>query len=444
MSIASEIQRIKTNIANAYTSASNKGATLPATQNSSNLASTIDTIQTGGTPTTVEWKDVNFIDYDGTLLYSYTLAELQALSSLPTKPSHAGLTCQEWNWTLADLKTENKKMIVGATYTTNDGTSKINIEITDIADKDMQLFLAVTTNTKPVQIDWGDNSATSTVSGVNASTFTHTYSSTGNYTITISSTTGGTLKLTGNSATSMFGSGNSNSRRYGSKVKSIFFGDTLGSVGSYSFTWSGVEFLTFPKGITIPGSTVFANCRNLKALVFPSGLTNTLNTFTGCYSIKYISIPKSITATPSSLFSGGCYSLKAITLPNSITGLGTQTIFNNCYTIEEAILPTTITTAPSTLFYNCYVLKEATLPSGITSVGQNTYYGCHNITKITVPSGVTTLPNNFITSCSSLDTLTVLGNITSIGTYFLRYCYALKKVDLTHCTAVPSLRSKCF
>lgn len=45
MSILSEIQRIKTNIANAYTSAGNKGATLPATQNSANLSSTIDTIQ---------------------------------------------------------------------------------------------------------------------------------------------------------------------------------------------------------------------------------------------------------------------------------------------------------------------------------------------------------------------------------------------------------------
>ena len=44
MSIASEIQRIKNNIASAYTACTNKGATLPVAQNISNLASTISSI----------------------------------------------------------------------------------------------------------------------------------------------------------------------------------------------------------------------------------------------------------------------------------------------------------------------------------------------------------------------------------------------------------------
>lgn len=48
MTIASEIQRIQTNIANAYTACSNKGATLPATQDSDNLATTIASIPSGG------------------------------------------------------------------------------------------------------------------------------------------------------------------------------------------------------------------------------------------------------------------------------------------------------------------------------------------------------------------------------------------------------------
>lgn len=47
MSIASEITRIQGNIADAYTQANAKGATMPVTQNSDNLASTIATISTG-------------------------------------------------------------------------------------------------------------------------------------------------------------------------------------------------------------------------------------------------------------------------------------------------------------------------------------------------------------------------------------------------------------
>lgn len=48
MTIASEITRINNNIADAYTAASGKGATLPATQNSANLATCIGSISAGG------------------------------------------------------------------------------------------------------------------------------------------------------------------------------------------------------------------------------------------------------------------------------------------------------------------------------------------------------------------------------------------------------------
>lgn len=48
MTIASEIQRIKTNIANAYDALETAGATMPATENSANLASTVGTISSGG------------------------------------------------------------------------------------------------------------------------------------------------------------------------------------------------------------------------------------------------------------------------------------------------------------------------------------------------------------------------------------------------------------
>jgi hypothetical protein len=49
MSVASEIERIKTNIANAYTAIEEKGVITTNAKNSDNLASTISAIQTGGT-----------------------------------------------------------------------------------------------------------------------------------------------------------------------------------------------------------------------------------------------------------------------------------------------------------------------------------------------------------------------------------------------------------
>ncbi len=56
MSIASEIQRIKNNIANAYSICNDKGATIPQNQNSSNLANCINSISVGSGGSNVDLK----------------------------------------------------------------------------------------------------------------------------------------------------------------------------------------------------------------------------------------------------------------------------------------------------------------------------------------------------------------------------------------------------
>lgn len=54
MAISDEISKLQTNLSNAYASCESKGATMPISQNFDNLATTIDSIETGGggiTPT---------------------------------------------------------------------------------------------------------------------------------------------------------------------------------------------------------------------------------------------------------------------------------------------------------------------------------------------------------------------------------------------------------
>jgi len=89
-----------TSIANAVRTKSGSNSSL---QFPTGFVSEIQSISTGATE--VAEKDVNFIDYDGTILYSYTAQEAQALEALPANPTHAGLTAQGWNWTLAQIKT---------------------------------------------------------------------------------------------------------------------------------------------------------------------------------------------------------------------------------------------------------------------------------------------------------------------------------------------------
>lgn len=143
-------------------------------------------IPAGGTPTSVEMKDVNFYDYDGTRLYSYTLAEVQALTELPALPSHTGLTCQGWNWTLANIKAEGKEIDVGALYITNDGKTRLYIHIETTYAMNIPLYFRQSV-ANGVEVDWGDGSAIETFSGSGSTVIlpTHQYSSVGDYVITL-------------------------------------------------------------------------------------------------------------------------------------------------------------------------------------------------------------------------------------------------------------------
>ena len=82
--IAENLQRLidaKTAIGNAITA---KGGTVGAGDGLEEFASDIATIPSGGGESQPR-KDVNFYDYDGTIVNSYTAAEFAELSAIPTE-----------------------------------------------------------------------------------------------------------------------------------------------------------------------------------------------------------------------------------------------------------------------------------------------------------------------------------------------------------------------
>ena len=96
-----------------------------------NMPAEIASIQTGDgdSSSPVLSNDATFYDYDGTVIASYSLEEVQALTSLPDGPTHDGLTFQGWNWSLEAIKSMYRAVNVGAIYTTNDGKTRIYITL---------------------------------------------------------------------------------------------------------------------------------------------------------------------------------------------------------------------------------------------------------------------------------------------------------------------------
>ena len=166
-----------------------KGGTSAALAYPAGFVSAISAIPTGGTAP-VEPKDVNFYDYDGTITNSYTAQEFAALSAMPANPSHTGLTAQGWNWTLSDAKTyvtSYGKLNIGQMYTTVDGKTRIYIRL---EGGRLSPTLGLCPNGS-VDVDWGDGSAHSTVTGTSVLTLVntqHIYAAAGDYVIALTVT----------------------------------------------------------------------------------------------------------------------------------------------------------------------------------------------------------------------------------------------------------------
>ncbi len=382
--------------------------------------------------TSVSPKDINFYDYDGTLVAAWELSELAGKTALPDYPTHDGLTCQGWNWTLADLKTENAKTNVGAMYITTDGKTRIYITLQEGRKSPM---LGVCPN-GTVTVDWGDGTTPNTLTGTSVSTVkwtpTHNYAAPGDYVITL--TVDGTFQFLGDDTGAYllrYSSGSDNrSKAYQNAIQRVFLGSSVTSIGSYAFQYcSSLAQITLPSGVTSIGTYAFQNCYNLAQITLPSGITSIGNyTFYNCRNLAQITIPSGVTSIEADAFRY-CYSLAQITIPSGVTSFGNYA-FGICTSLAQITLPSGATSIGNNAFDNCTSLAQITIPSGVTSISDFAFQYCYSFAQITLPSGVTSIGNYAFRYCTSLAQITLPSGVTSIGSYAFQYCSSLAQITI--------------
>ena len=329
----------------------------------------------GGGTTPGAPGDITFYDYDGTIVTSWTLAELATKTALPDYPSHEGLTCQGWNWSLADLKTANRKMNVGAMYITDDGKTRIYIRLEEGRTSPK---LGVCLN-GTVTVDWGDGTTPDTLTGTDTTvvqyTPNHAYTAPGEYVI----------KLT--------------------------VDGTMGFYGDFS-SIEGGAILLYLSGID-GRNYVYRN--SVQKIEIGNGVTSIGNfAFNSCSSLASITIPNGVTSIGNSAFSS-CSSLASITIPNGVTSIG------------------------NSAFSRCSSLTSITIPNGVPSIEQYAFRGCSSLTSITIPNGVTSIEQYAFDNCSSLSSITIPNSVTSIGKAAFISCYSVAFYDFSNHTSVPTL-----
>ena len=336
-----------------------KGGTTAQLVYPDGFVAAIQAIQTGGGTTPGAPGDITFYDYDGTIVTSWTLAELATKTALPDYPSHEGLTCQGWNWSLADLKTTNRKINVGAMYITDDGKTRIYIRLEEGRTSPM---LGVCPN-GTVTVDWGDGTTQDTLTGTSTTTVkwtsNHAYAAPGEYVIKL--TVDGTMGFYGD-----LGSGGA-ILRYSS-----------GNDNRNSVYRNSVQKIEIGNGVTNIRQNAFNTCYSLVSITIPNSITSIEeSTFNTCSSLSSITIPNSVTSIGNSAFYN-CSSLSSITIPNSVTSIRTAT-FNGCYSLSPITIPDSVTSILQQAFSRCYSLSSITIPDSVTSIASSTFYNCYSV-----------------------------------------------------------------
>lgn len=302
--------------------------------------------------------DITFYDYDGTIVTSWSLAELATKTALPDFPTHDGLTCQGWNWSLEDLKVTNRRMNVGATYIPTDGSTRIHIRLEEGRTSPI---LGVCPN-GTVTVDWGDGTTTDTLTGTDTTavqyTPTHKYAAPGDYIIKL--TVDGEFGIYSNGGSAILRSAvgeDASNYAYQNAVRQINFGSGITSIPNYAtMRLYNLQYVSVPNSLLTMNLYAFQSCYNLKFIVFPNGTTTINNSnFNACYSLTGISFPNGITTIMNNAFNN-CYSLRTVTFPTTLTSIR-DSAFANCNSLSSIDFPPDLSMRTSLTFMNCYGVK---------------------------------------------------------------------------------------
>ena len=123
----------------------------------------------------------------------------------------------------------------------------------------------------------------------------------------------------------------------------------------------------------------------------------TFNT-AGEHTVKYTLNRPS--ALPNSMFEG-CFSIRSVFLPNSITTIGNN-VFNGCPNLNSIVLPLALTNIGNYAFKGCWALRKIAIPSSVNSIGNGAFESCSNLRNImSLPMTAPTIQSDTFKDISS-------------------------------------------
>ena len=360
---------------------------LSVTQNNTYDTTTVDSITVDVPPVGTEAPklDVNFIDYDGKILYSYSTEDFLDLEELPETLTYDNLISEGWNWTLEDAKEyvgKYGKLWIGQTYDTISGMTEIDIEIPE-GRQEICLTLDITSDTI---VYWGDGDSVRFLDYQEGKySKNHNYLNPGFYTIRVASLTEEPLTIRGENFYSQLIT-KPNSSFVEENVVYLGFIKAIRATNiqllEYCFSnCYNLKTVTISKETVLASDIYFCNCSGCYSLKSFTICNTCIPNFDNCFSLRNISLAKDSYIIEHGIFIG-CVSLKEVTLPE-YAGNICNSLFNECSTLEELYIPENSgNTIGSWAFQNCENLKKVTISSNITEIKTKAFYNCAGLKEI--------------------------------------------------------------
>lgn len=348
-------------------------------------------------------SDINFWDYEGTLLYSWTLAELATKTELPPLPSHDGLICQGWNWTLQDIKDAGRELDIGALYITDDGKTRLYVDV-DTETWDDFVLNYWQSNINTTTVDWGDGTTPETKDASSWIEHRHVYAASGSYVITMSVKEGKTMWLgSGGTGRFLIANGETDMGRCAMLAK-VEIGERVTKVTERAFWGTArLKSVAVPSGVLFEPWRTFEQATSIRAVT--AAFSPAINqTFYNCVNLRAIATPKGTTQS------------------------------NDNYIANTAVRQINF---DMTAAISAQALERVHIKAVNGQVGD--FSGCRALLEITIPADATTFVAAAFQGDNALRRVTCLGDIASIPAQVFQRCYPLRFVDFTHCTAVPTL-----
>ncbi|MBO5363601.1 MAG: leucine-rich repeat protein [Clostridia bacterium] len=191
---------------------------------------------------------------------------------------------------------------------------------------------------------------------------------------------------------------------------------------------TALEYVSFPKSLTLVQESAFENCKALKTVDMTDALSVIFShrAFYGCTALEEIVNDERLTAIWNYTFAN-CSSLKSLNISNLVQ-VG-EYAFSGCTGLEDIVV-SKYTVIGEGMFYGCSGLKEVTLPAEY--IGENAFYACKNLEKV-VLNGNTIVGESAFRGCISLRHLFMTGRVYEIRERAFEGCTAMRILVLPNC-----------